>query len=208
LETTRGLFCECLGMSLSDWQEPEVSSSHPGATGYPIGIGPPNKLLSKDKKKKQVSVDTPSGSTAVTPYPRLSSEDSISGNPSAIPSRTHTPAPAEEKFKIRLKTGLFDSLAKSSHVRKSPRVAGNDINYYEKAKMDLGLTKRSRSSTPGLRVGDRYSPNRDSSVAPDTPDRDPELDIKDDDDKEEQQRKKIKISSSYVCLLLPHPKRL
>uniref|UniRef100_A0A060T0V7 ARAD1C18634p n=1 Tax=Blastobotrys adeninivorans TaxID=409370 RepID=A0A060T0V7_BLAAD len=86
-----------------EWQEPELAPQKSLTTGYPIEALPPASQARKRSGR-------PSQNS-------MRASPSVSGEESA-PSRAASP-PQEQKFKIKLKTNLYNELAKESAVRSS-----------------------------------------------------------------------------------------
>lgn len=194
------------------WQEPEPPSPKPIVTGFPIESLPPQKSL-KDKKKTSLSneFDSPSASSANSPaatsYTTFKSEENNSSarelacsRESIVNSDSRSISPdVESRFKIRLKTSMLDTVQQESQIRRSTRVAGQDLNYYAKAREALGISKRKRSSTPPatlLKPKDRNikpeTPVKSTILSPSTPEKSP------------KKHKRIKITVYvllYVCEL-------
>jgi hypothetical protein len=164
------------------WQEPDPTSPKPIVTGFPIESLPPQKPT-RDKKK--VSLSTPgagsaSASVANSPAAYTTLKPDASSPPDE-PTGTSDPVTAsnsrsvspgvEDRLKIRLKTSLLDVVQRESQIRRSTRVAGQDINYYAKAREALGIPKRKRSSTPSTPSHDEKTVKFETPVAqlPQTP---------------------------------------
>lgn len=142
------------------WQEPELPSPKPIVTGFPIESLPPQKTTAKEKKVRTsaaqgaVSSGSASGANSPGAYTTIKREVSpeVTITDSAgttSESRSVSPG-VESKLKIRLKTSLLDTVQKESRIRRSTRLAGQDLNYYAKAREALGISKRKRSSTPSI----------------------------------------------------------
>lgn len=79
----------------ADWREPELPAPKPSVTGYPMGAAPPAKL----RKTSSVRASPAASDDSTGPA-----------------SRPATPPP-EQKFKIKLKTSLFDNVVEDSQLR-------------------------------------------------------------------------------------------
>lgn len=153
-------------------------------TGFSIESLPPSKLLPKsDKKGKsrktasspQVVPSEPlSGSDDVPSSGPEFMDLEYSSDSEAHVNGTHavqesdgesavandaapdtiTPPP-EQKLKLRLKTSLFDEVVRESNIRRrSSRKSEDGFNYYEQARINMGMGKRprtpERADTPKL----------------------------------------------------------
>lgn len=144
-------------------------------TGFSIESLPPSKLLPKSDKKgksrkrasspQAVTSEPLSGSDDVpSSGPEFmdleyssDSEAHVNGAHAAQESDgdgavvsnaapdTITPPP-EQKLKLRLKTSLFDDVVRESNIRRrSSRKSEESFNYYEQARINMGIGKRPRT---------------------------------------------------------------
>lgn len=133
----------------SEWQEPTPDELKPGVTGYPLDVGPPTS----GKKSSATGGGQQLSQRHVSPQSQgPSSPLSLDIASERVSKRQ------EEKFKARLKTSVGENISQtsdlrdedadsSSNRRRSGRARGNPINYYEKARIDMGL-KDSVSAKP------------------------------------------------------------
>lgn len=122
-----------------EWLEPEVAEPRPGVTGFPIESPP------EEAARRRRRVDTESNGS-VSP-----SDTPLNGDASAANTPIH--------LKLALKTPLTDELRRDSSIRRSGRHR-SPLNYYEQAKADLGIERRSAS--PPSRSLTSRPPSRDS----------------------------------------------